>query len=78
MVPCDTVKYLNFEYGEYDRWSISDPLNYSWSNMETNFGRWPDDQWASVHKVYTVFIYLVLFPLSFGNFIIFLKGGWCT
>ncbi len=52
MIPCEIVKYLNVEYGAYDNWFMPDPLDYTWKNME-HYGRWPDEQWPSVHKVYT-------------------------
>jgi hypothetical protein len=52
MVPCEIEKYLSVEYGKYENWAISNPINYSWENLERNYSRWPDEEWASVHKVY--------------------------
>jgi hypothetical protein len=52
MVPCDIVKYLDVEYGGYDKWSIPRPIKYEWKNMEKNHSVWTNDEWPSVYKVY--------------------------
>lgn len=46
MVPCDPVRYLNYEYGKMENWATPKPKNYRWTNLDSNFSLWSlDFEW---------------------------------
>lgn len=50
MVPCDPVKYLDFEYGP-SNWLMPLVANYSWKNLYYK-ANWTDYEWPRVLKYY--------------------------
>lgn len=51
MVPCDPVRYLNYEYGE-GNWFEPKRSNYTWTNLDENYTLWSRDEWPHVIRFY--------------------------
>jgi hypothetical protein len=53
LVPCDSIDYLNNEYGSFDKWILPISKDYKWSNLDTNYSLWFDSHWPYAIKFFS-------------------------
>ena len=51
LVPCEPVGYLNHQYGPMSLWSVPEPVNYTWFNID-RVGDWSDNDWPYAIRYY--------------------------
>ncbi len=54
LVPCDPVGYLTHQYGPMSLWSVPDPKDYKWFNLE-RVDEWNDFDWPYAIRYYDRF-----------------------